>query len=104
MFKRLFSKDAENFAVDLALEFARRFPADPAANAQASGLARAVDDVCARAAEFQRAHRLGVLGKARLGTAFKLQLKESGYPEDFVAELTQRVLISLSAPPREEKR
>jgi hypothetical protein len=97
MLKRLLSRDVEDFAISLALDFFQRFPPDkPFKSARTIGLANAVDDVCNRAAEFQRHRRLGVYGKAKLGTAFKLQLKESGYPEDFVNELTQRLLIKIS--------
>ena len=38
-----------------------------------------------------------LMGKAKLGTEFKLQLRTSGYPEEFVDELTTRLLMSLSA-------
>lgn len=98
MFKRLGSQDVEDFAIELALEFSRRLPADRLLKgAHASNVARALDHVYNRAAEFQRERRLGVYGKAKLGTAFKLQLGESGYPEDFVGEVTQALLIRLSA-------
>jgi len=88
----------EEFATGLALDFARRCPVDtPLRGARTAAVARAIDDVCNRAAEFKRANRLGVYGKARLGTAFKLKLKESGYPQEFVDELTQTLLIRISA-------
>ena len=97
MFKRLFSSEVEDFATALAIQFSKRFPVDlPREGARPSGLAQAVDEICNRAAEFQRAKRLGAYGKAKLGTAFKLQLKESGYPDEFVNELTQRLLIRIS--------
>jgi hypothetical protein len=98
MFKRLLSRDVEEFAVGLALEFGKRIPPDAwRKGARPSVLAKAVDEVCNRAAEFQRTRGLGVYGKAKFGTAFKLQLKESGYPEEFVDELTQTLLIRISA-------
>jgi hypothetical protein len=98
MFKRLGSKEVEKFATELALKFSRRLPAGTLLKgAQASSLARALDEVYNLAGEFQRERRLGVYGKAKLGTVFKLQLKESGYPEDFVSEVTQALLIRLSA-------
>jgi len=96
MLKRLLSKEVEDFATSLALDFAKRFPADKPVNPRPIGLAKAVDDVCNRATEFQRSRKLGMYGKAKMGTAFKLQLKESGYPDEFVDELTQRLLIRIS--------
>jgi len=63
----------------------------------AIAVARAIDEICNRAAEYQRTNRLGVYGKAKLGTEFKLKLKDSGYRGEFVDELTTRLLMSLSA-------
>lgn len=100
MLRGLLSKDVEEFAIELALEFGRRFPPKLSIKgARPSVLAKAVDDTCNRAAEFQRERRLGVYGKAKLGTAFKLQLRESGYPQGFIDELTQTLLIRISARP-----
>lgn len=98
MFERLRSKDAENFAIELVQEFAKRCAPDaPARGAQrAAAFARAVDDLCNRAADFQRAKRLGVYGKAKFGTAFKFQLLELGYEEELVDELVRTLFIRMS--------
>lgn len=97
MFKRTQSREVEDFAINLAREFSRRCPLDRLQGGQGViGLARAIDEVCNRAAEFQRAKRLGVYGKAKLGTEFKLQMKEDGYPAEFVDELTGKLLINMS--------
>ncbi len=97
MFKRTQSREVEDFAINLAREFSRRCPLDrPQGGQGVIGLARAIDEICNRAAEFQRAKRLGVYGKAKLGTEFKLQMKEYGYPAEFVDELTGKLLINMS--------
>lgn len=97
MLERSRSKDAEDFAIKLAQDFATRYrPKTEQNDASAAVIARAVDDVCNRAADFQRARHLGLFGRAKFGTAFKLQLAELGYPEDFVDEFTRRLLISMS--------
>ena len=101
MFEGLRSKDAENFAIELVREFSRRYPPDaPQAPAQGAKrdavFARAVDDLWGRVADFQRAKRLGVYGKAKFGTAFKYQLKELGYEEELVDELVRTLLIRMS--------
>lgn len=99
MLKWIKGNALEKFAIDLATQFSARCP--PARMAGGSqgviGLARAVDEVCNRAASFQRKEKLGVYGRAKLGTEFKMQLRELGYPEDFVDELVGKVLISMSA-------
>lgn len=98
MFKRLLSKEVEEFAVGLALDLGKRVSPDTwRKGTRPSVLAKAVDEICNRAADFQRTQGLGVYGKAKFGMAFKLQLKESGYPDEFVDELTQTLLIRISA-------
>ena len=98
MFGRSSSKEAEDFAIELVREFAERFPPDaPARGAQRTAVfARAVDSLWGRVADFQRAKRLGVYGKAKFGTAFKYQLKELGYEDDLVDELVRTLLIRMS--------
>jgi hypothetical protein len=92
------SGEVEKFAIDLARELSRRCPADKVrSGGQSTGtLARAIDEVCNRAADFQRRKRLGVYGKAKLGTEFKLEVKELGYAAEFADELTSKLLISMS--------
>lgn len=97
MIKRTQSQEVDDFAINLAQEFSKRCPPERLQGGHAAMvLARAIDDVCNRAAEFRCARDLGVYGKAKLGTEFKLQLKENGYPVEFIDELTQKLLISMS--------
>jgi len=96
MLKRSGSPDVTDFAIELAHEFSTRCPPELSARS-AIAVARAIDEICNRAAEYQRTNRLGVYGKAKLGTEFKLKLKDSGYRGEFVDELTTRLLMSLSA-------
>lgn len=97
MFERLFSKDVENFAIELANEFAKRCPADKMGDgAQPAVLAKAVDELGNRAETFQRGKKLGLYGKAKFGTEFKLKLKELGYADHFAQELTHSLLIRMS--------
>ncbi|MDW8469181.1 MAG: hypothetical protein RML56_09665 [Burkholderiales bacterium] len=100
MFDRRRSKEIEDFAIALAREFAARFP--PTAQAEdartAAQLARAIDELCARAASYQRRERLGMFRRAKFGTAFKLELKHAGYPPELVDGLTQRLLLAMARP------
>jgi hypothetical protein len=95
-FKR--SREIDNFAIALAQEFASRCPAAKAADGSypADKLARVIDDVCNRAAAFRRERNLGMYGKAKLGAAFKLKLKEAGYLEGFVDDVTRHLLLTMS--------
>lgn len=94
MFKLQGSREIDEFAEALVREFSARFP--PQKNFDAAPLARAIDDVCGRAKAFQRQKRLGVYGKARMGTAFKFELKNAGYPEDFIDAFTRQLLLLMS--------
>jgi hypothetical protein len=98
MFKWLGGSEIEAFAIALADEFQKRCPPKKAGEGPqpAIVLAKAVDELCSRAAEFQREKKLGVYGKARLGTELKMQMKERGYDSDFVDELTGSMLVKIS--------
>jgi hypothetical protein len=96
LFKR--SRDIDNFATELAREFARAYPPADVKSERSSvqKLARAIDAACVRAAEFHKGKKLGVYGKAKLGTTFKWELKALGYEDEFVDEFTRSVLVRLS--------
>ena len=97
MFERLWSKDAENFAIELVREFSKRYPPDAAGQGTPrTAFVNAVDDLWRRAADYQRAKRPGIYGKAKFGTAFKYQLKELGYADDLIDELVRSLLIRMS--------
>ncbi|MEW5865194.1 MAG: hypothetical protein AB1773_16615 [Pseudomonadota bacterium] len=100
MFNHQRSREIEDFAIALAREFASRFPPNagqdsPQATAR---LARTIDEICDRAASFQRRERLGMFRRAKFGTAFKLELKHAGYPPEFVDSLTRRLLLVMAKP------
>jgi hypothetical protein len=94
MFRLWGSREIDEFAEALVREFVGRFPPEKA-NA-AEPLARAIDEACGKAKAFQREKRLGVYGKARVGTAFKFALKNAGYPDDFVDAFTRQLLLLMS--------
>jgi hypothetical protein len=89
------SRHVEEFAVALAGEFSSRIPPGTERD-NATRVARAVDEVCNRARAFQKEKRLGIYGRAKLGTAFKFELRKSGYAGDFIDTLTHQVLLVMS--------
>ncbi len=98
MFNRQRSREIEDFGIALARDFASRYPPGEGQDGArvANRLALAIDEACNRAAAYQRERRLGMYGKAKLGTAFKLELKQAGYAKDFVQSLTHQVLLIMS--------
>jgi hypothetical protein len=63
----------------------------------AQRVARVIDDIINRARAFQKERRLGIYGRAKVGTSFKYELKSAGYPQDFVDDLTRQLLLVMSA-------
>jgi len=98
LFNRVSNRDIEQFATEVAREFAKACPLADTRGERSSlrKLARSIDAACERAAAFQKEKKLGVYGKAKLGTAFKWELKELGYEDEFVDEFTRNLLMRLS--------
>jgi hypothetical protein len=98
MFNTRRSREIEAFASFLARDFHDRSPPTKkeADKRQLAAIARAIDDACNRAAAYQREHRLGMYGRAKFGTSFKLEMKELGYSSDFADELTRQLLFRMA--------
>ena len=90
----------DDFAKSLAGDIAKRYPVtidlDPAKRPSVNRLSRIVEDACTRAVAFQAQHRLGWLGKARLGNAFRWELSSLGYRKEFIDLATEAVVVHLS--------
>jgi hypothetical protein len=97
----------EAFAKRLAEDIAKRYPPaldkDMAKRPSINRLTRIVEDACAKAVEFQAESRLGWLGKARLGNAFRWELSSLGYQKDFVELATEAVVVHISRKPAAAK-
>lgn len=82
------NKITDEFARHLAVDLAKRYPValeiDQTKKRNPSRLTKAFDSTFNRAIKFQLEHKLGIYGKAKLSAAFKWELKELGYPDDFV--------------------
>jgi len=48
------------------------------------------------ASRFQQENRLGLLGRAKLGDAFKWELREIGYGEKFIGFATEKLIEQLT--------
>jgi len=90
----------DDFAKSLAGEIAKRYPVaidlEATKRPSVNRLSRIVEDACARAVAFQAEHRLGWLGKARLGNAFRWELNALGYRKEFIDLATEAVVVHLS--------
>lgn len=88
----------DEFAKLLARDLSRRIPPTTGDKKRITPkqFANVVEEVYARAAKFRRENRLGVYKKAKLGNVFKWELKELGYGDDFIEEITKGLIIRLS--------
>src|SRR5438046_9438199 len=91
----------DDFGIQLANEMAKRVPLEPRSGKKNPDekYAKAIDHALGLTIAFQRDNELGVYGKARLFNSFKWQLKQLGYPDDFVDQTTA-ALVNLAAARR----
>lgn len=104
MLSKIFkSAPVDEFAKSLAAQIAKRYPPaldrEPGKRPSLNRLTRIVEDACQKVVTFQAEHRLGVVGKAKLGNAFRWELTELGYQKDFVDLATEAVVVHLSRAP-----
>ena len=100
-FKSPFStRHINDFARELADTLVKRYPpsldVNPERKISANRLTKVLEDSFARAVEFQREHKLGLFGKAKLGNEFKWQLKELGYTEKFIEVATEGLMVYIT--------
>jgi hypothetical protein len=91
------SKPINEFAKFLADALAKRYPPaldiNPEKKISEARLVKVLEETLGQAADFQRSHRLGLFGKAKLGNEFKWQLKELGYTDNFVDLATEGLMV-----------
>ncbi|NJN39799.1 MAG: hypothetical protein HC807_01580 [Gammaproteobacteria bacterium] len=94
------SQHITEFAKRLAESLVKRYPpaldVNPEKKVSEARLSKVLEDTLAQAVEFQKEHRLGLFGKAKLGNEFKWQLKEHGYTEQFIDLATEGLMVYVS--------
>jgi hypothetical protein len=88
---------AESFGTELARSFAARVPlerelSDRKFEAKAK---TAIAQLQSSVAKFKDANRLNFYQRAKLGNAFQWALKDAGYPPEYVAKLTDLLMLQL---------
>jgi hypothetical protein len=91
------NKNVAEFAAKLTEKLAKRYPPgidiNPEKKVSQARLTRVLEETLQQAADFQREHKLGMLGKAKLGNEFKWRLKELGYSEKFIEVATEGLMV-----------
>lgn len=94
------SKQINEFAGDLAANLAKRYPpaldVSPDKKISHARLTKVLEDTLMQAVEFQRNHKLGLFGKAKLGNEFKWRLKDLGYTQKFIDVATEGLMVYIT--------
>ena len=97
----VFSSRAGDFAEVLVGKVARQFPPTSEAQLAKKGAQRRLEDILQHVVkdldDFQAEARLGWIGKARLGNAFRWKLADRGYSKTFVEALTEGIVRHIAA-------
>jgi hypothetical protein len=102
IFGSVSSKQVDEFAKDLARQLARQCPPERAEsgggkpNVTPRKLVATLEDVCRKALDFRKEHKLGIYKKARLGNTFRWELTELGYDRQFAEDVTQRLVVYIA--------
>jgi hypothetical protein len=92
-------KEIDAFARALAQDLGRRFPPkseerkDKGAKNQLESI---TDGLYAHAVKFRHDKQLGIYGKAKLGNTFRWKLKEMGYSESFIRDVTHGLVLRVT--------
>ena len=100
MLDSLRGSSANDFAKQLALDLSAHYPPSldqsPQKRVSVNRMTRILEDAFSRAESFKNEHRLGWLGKARLGNSFRWELKELGYSSDFIEMATEGLIVYIT--------
>jgi hypothetical protein len=98
-----FSRDSA-FAKDLVARLTKELP--PALMEtrrkvlSVNKVTRQLEKAFQAAADYQRANRLGFIRRAVLANGFRWELKNSGYPNDFIDVAVEGLVVELTKPTR----
>lgn len=97
LFSFFSNKEITAFATDLVANLAKRYPpaldVSPEKRVSENRLTKVLEETLGQAVEFQNKHKLGMVGKAKLGNEFRWLLKEMGYTEKFVDIATEGLMV-----------
>ena len=101
--EKLFGRDVDAFAKELATMVAKRYPPaldqSPERRVSPNRVTRVLEDALDKAGEFAGNRRLGVYRKAKLANSFKWELKELGYSEKFIEVATEGLIVYVTRGP-----
>jgi hypothetical protein len=88
------ASEAKKFGKELAQFFIEKIPRESSGKKEKS-LAKkkeVLDKMFARIEQFKQQHKLNIYKKAQLGNAFRWELSDAGYDDEFVDDLTKMLM------------
>jgi hypothetical protein len=93
-------RKADTFAESLAETISKRYPPvianNPEQPVSRKRIGEILDYAFAATHLFRQENRLGILGRAKLASAFKWRLRELGYDEEFVGMASGKLAKALT--------
>lgn len=92
------ARQAKEFGASLATFFIERVPADARIEDKkfAVKTQKILGQVSAQITLFKSQHKLNTYQKAQLGNAFKWTLKDAGFADDYIDQLTKWLMLQVS--------
>lgn len=104
LFSGVSGKQIDEFAKSLAESVAKRYPPalekSPEKKMSVNRISKVLEDTFDKAVEFQRANKLGVYKRARLGNSFRWELKSLGYGSSFIDVATEGLIVYITREPK----
>lgn len=97
VFDWLNAKEAQKFGLELAAFFIERIPPEvtPRKEKTLAKRKEVLHKMFQQMERFKLQHRLNVYKKAKFGNSFQWALKDAGYTQEFIDELTKELLLKL---------
>lgn len=93
------TRESVEFARSLAKDIIAKIPPASLSNykrGDAGKHAKSLQSLYVRIEKFRQKNRLNIYKTAKLGNTLKWELKEAGYPEDFVDQITKDAVVRLT--------
>lgn len=92
------ARQAKEFGTSLATFFIERVPANTRIEDKqfAAKTQKILGQTSAQIALFKSKHKLNTYQKAQLGNAFKWALKDAGFADDYIDQLTKWLMLQVS--------
>lgn len=93
-------KQEKDFAFSLVNQLAKDLPPSLLENKRkilsVNKITRLLENTCNACRDYQKEHNIGFLRRVVLLNTFKWEMKNKGYPEDFIETATESLIVHLT--------